>query len=64
MEQQFPFLKLTFWCAALLGVLIGAGFLLSGCAATGGATGAAKEAVCAVHNSKEMIQLCEDPVRK
>lgn len=38
--------------------------LLGACAAAGGAPAIAKEALCAVHNSSQMINLCEDPVRK
>lgn len=49
-----------FFCLSLLSLAL----LFGGCAATGGAAVAAKEAVCAVHNSVEMINLCENPVRK
>lgn len=37
---------------------------LGGCAAAGSAPVIAKEALCAVHNSTQMINLCENPVRK
>jgi hypothetical protein len=47
-----------------LGLLLASTLILSACAAAGGAPFIAKEALCAVHNSSQMINLCEDPVRK
>ena len=35
--------------------------IIGACAATGGFPAAAKEALCAVHNSAEMKTLCETP---
>lgn len=64
MEQQIPITRLTVKRALLLGMLVAYILILSACAAAGGAPIIAKEALCAVHNSSQMINLCEDPVRK
>ena len=49
-----------FLCLTVLGLAL----LFGGCATAGGAPVNAKEALCAVHNSTQMINLCENPVRK
>ena len=41
--------------------MLGSMLFVGACAATGGLPMAAKEALCAVHNSNEMKALCEPP---
>lgn len=64
MENRTPNQRLTMSTAFLLGLLMASLLIFTACAATGGTVGLAKEALCAVHNSNEMIVLCENPIRK
>jgi len=64
MTPHSKYRTLTNASALSLGLLLSALMFLSACALAGSTPAIAKGALCAVHNSSQMINLCEDPVRK